>query len=262
MEIIVLVKQVLATETAANRIEANFGNCSEDTGTWIINPHDEIAVEEALRIREAHGGNVTVVSFGKEFAVDTVRQALAMGADKGVLILDDLSGDYRDSVFVAQVFSLFLKKMPFSIILAGSRSVDGNSFLAGPALAEMLSVPCLSMVVKQEIRGDIIRCHKRTENGRMIVEAPLPVVITAASGLNSPRYTTVPGIKRAENKTITILSLSDIGMDKDMSACSLSKIVAFNPRDNKRSLKMADGSSPEEKARRLAELLQQEAGVI
>ncbi|CAN2039307.1 electron transfer flavoprotein beta subunit [Candidatus Magnetomoraceae bacterium gMMP-15] len=259
MQIVVLMKQVFEAEMTADSFE---DTCSDNHTDCIILPHDEIALEEALRLKESHGGSVTVIFFEKESAIEAVQKALAMGADDGVLIMNDIEGNYRDTLLRAHVFASFLKTISFRIILTGSKSVDGHSHLTGPALAETLSLPCLSKIVKQKVSGNTIQCHQLTETGRQVVEAPLPVLLTAAGGLNTPRYTTIPGIRRAKTKKIKILSLSEIGMNEDIPVYLLPKITGIKNWDEQRFLKMATGNSCEAKARSILEMLHEREGII
>ena len=263
MKIVVLIRQVSTVEMNADSIEKAFGSAlSSKKDQWIINPHDEIALEEALQIRETHGGTVTALSFGKPVTEAAVRRALAMGADSGVLIMDELAGNYRDFMLVAHIYWLYLETVGVDLILTGSKSVDGQSFLVGPALAELLSIPCISMVVNQEINGKMIRCRKSTESGEIIMETPLPALLTTAGGLNTPRYVTIPGIKRADKKPIDVLNLSEIASNETISDRLMPEIVSFRRQHNKRSLKMAVGKSSEEKVRHLLDMLHEKSGII
>jgi len=146
VEIVVLLKQVPATESLIGIAD---DGVSDDI-KWVINPYDEFAVEEALQIKEAHGGSVTIISVGPEKTTEAIRTALAMGADKGILINNPAAAGC-DGLSTARILAAVLKETPFDLIVAGQRAVDDDNFQVGPATAEFLSIPNISMVIKQEI---------------------------------------------------------------------------------------------------------------
>ena len=168
VEIVVLLKQVPSTESLIGIAEDGISIKTDDI-KWVINPYDEFAVEEALRIKEAHGGSVSVLSVGSERTVEAIRTALAMGADKGMLINAPVDIVY-DGLTTARILSAALKETPFDVIIAGQRAVDDDNFQVGPATAEFLGIPHISMVIKQEITDGKMTCHRTVEGGR----PPLP----------------------------------------------------------------------------------------
>ena len=150
MNVVVLLKQVPDTESLIE-INADASDIKTDNLKWIMNPYDELAVEEGIRIREKLGsGKVTVLSVGPERATAAIRTALAMGADEGVLISDPALGK-PDPLTTAKVLAAALKAVPFDLIIAGQRAVDDDSYLVPSAVAEYLGIPMLGMVVRQEI---------------------------------------------------------------------------------------------------------------
>lgn len=145
MEIIVLLKQVPATESFIGIADDGVSIKTEDI-KWVINPYDEYAVEEALRIRSAHGGTVTIISAGQERSVEAIRTALAMGADKGILIKSP-AADKCDGLGIARILAAALKNIKFDLIIAGQRAVDDDNFQVGTAVAEFLSIPNIYLLI-------------------------------------------------------------------------------------------------------------------
>ncbi len=178
---------------------------------WVVNPYDEFAVEEALRIKQTHGGTVTVLSMGSDKTVESIRTALAMGADKGVLINDPATVNC-DCLGTARVLAATIKTLPYDLIIAGMRAVDDDNYQVGPAVAEYLGVPHISMVIKEEISDGKIVCHRTVEGGTFVVEASLPALLTTQRGLNEPRYASLPGIMKAKKKPLETKTLADIGL--------------------------------------------------
>jgi len=162
-----------------------------------MNPYDEIAVEEALQIRDAQGGAVTVVSMGPQKALETIRTALAMGADKGIHINDPVA-EGSDALATAKILAAAVKEIPCDLIIAGHRAVDEDNYQVAAGVAEFLNIPQISMVVKAEVLDGKIKCHRTIEGGTVVVEAPLPALFTTQRGLNEPRYASLPGIMKAK----------------------------------------------------------------
>jgi electron transfer flavoprotein beta subunit len=260
VEIVVLLKQIPATESLIRIADDNTSIKTEDI-KWVVNPYDEFAVEEALRIKEAHGGSVTIVSLGTEKAAESIRTALAMGADKGVLIADAKAQEF-DALSVSRILAATVKEIAFDLIIAGQRSVDKDHFQVGPATAELLHIPHISMVIKQDISDAKIRCHKTVEGGIVILEMPLPALITTQRGLNEPRYASLPGIMKAKKKPIDVKGLADLGIDADAIGKSKTRIVAMEPPAERKGGIMIKAESGHEKAAELVRLLHEEAKVL
>lgn len=260
MEIVVLLKQVPATESLIRISDDGFSLNTDDV-KWVINPYDEFAVEEALRIKETHGGAVTIVSVGPEKTVEAIRTALAMGADKGILINDSAATRF-DGLNTARILAAVLKDMSFDLIIAGQRAVDDDNFQVGPATAEILGIPHISMVIKQEIIDSKIRCQRTVEGGTVVLEAPLPVLFTTQRGLNEPRYSSLPGIMKAKKKPIDIKTTKDIGLDAAQIGKPLTRIISMNPAHERKAGSMIEGDSAQVKAAELVRILHEEAKVI
>ncbi len=260
MEIIVLLKQVPATESFIGIADDGVSIKTEDI-KWVINPYDEYAVEEALRIRSAHGGTVTIISAGPERSVEAIRTALAMGADKGVLIKSP-AADNCDGLGIARILAAALKNIEFDLIIAGQRAVDDDNFQVGTALAEFLSIPNISLVVKEEIADGKIRCCRTVEGGTVVLEAPLPALFTTQKGLNEPRYASLPGIMKAKRKPLDIKSLSDIGIDASEIGEPRAKVLAMKLPPEREGGRIIKGDSSQAIAAELIKALHEKAKVV
>jgi len=260
VEIFVLLKQVPATDAPVKIADDGVSIRTEGI-KWVINPYDEFAVEEALQIKQAHGGTVTVLSVGTDRTQEAIRTALAMGADKGILIKDDAL-ESTDTLAIARAIAAALTAMPYDLIIAGHRAVDDDKFQVGPAAAEFLGIPHIPFVVKEEVADGKIKCHRTIDGGTALVEAPLPALFTTQRGLNEPRLPSLPGIMKAKSKPLDIKSLADIGLDAGAIGAPLIKIQAMNLPPERKGGKIIEGESPEEKAAALVKALHDDAKVI
>jgi electron transfer flavoprotein beta subunit len=198
MKLVVCVNHVPDT-TAKINIGPD-GKSIDKTGVgFIINPYDEIAVEECLRLKEKNGGEVIAVSLGGDTHKETLRKALAMGVDKAVLLKDDAA---RDSFSVARSLADYIKELSPDAVFFGKQSIDGDDAAVGPMVAEMLELPSVSVVVKLEIADGKVVAEREIEGGHEKVETKLPAVFTAQKGLNEPRYPSLKGIMAAKSKPI------------------------------------------------------------
>lgn len=260
MEIVVLLKQVPSTESAIEIADDGVSIKTTDI-KWVINPYDEFAVEEALRIREAHGGTVIIVSVGPEKAAEAIRTALAIGADKGILIHDPQS-ENRSSLSTAMILKAALENIPFDLIIAGQRAIDDDNYQVGLAVAEYLKIPQISFVTKVEILDQKIRCHRSTEGGSVVLEAPLPTLFTTQRGLNEPRYASLPGIMKAKKKPLDIKSIESLGLDPARLEKFRFKLLKLNLPPQRGQGVIVEGETPEEKAALLSKFLHEDAKVI
>jgi len=258
VEILVLLKQVPATESMI-AVAGDGVSIKADGLKVVINPYDELAVEEALRIREAQGGTVAIVSVGSAKAAEAIRTGMAMGADKGLLI--DPGNLACDGLATAKILSAAIKNMPYDLIVAGHRAVDDDNFQVATAVAELLSIPNISMVIKQSLAGGKIRCVCTVEGGTKEVEAPLPALIAAQRGLNEPRYASLPGIMKAKKKPLETKTLADVGLNAaDLQP--LVKIKALKTPPERKGGRIIAGDSAQAKAAALIKALHEEAKVI
>lgn len=262
MDVVVLVKQVPDTESLIQIAEDGVSIKTGDL-KWVINPYDEFAVEEALQIRETHGGTVTILSMGPEKTTEAIRTALAMGADNGVLINDPMTAG-GDALTTAKVLAAALKEIPYDLIIAGQRAVDGDNYQVGSAVAEYLGIPQISLVIKEEIFDGKIRCHRVFEGGFVVVETSFPALFTTQRGLNEPRYASLPGIMKAKKKPLDIKTLADIGIDPAIvgKAGSKVKIQTLHFPPERQAVRMIDGESGAEKAVNLVKILHGEIKAI
>ncbi|MBM4175517.1 MAG: electron transfer flavoprotein subunit beta/FixA family protein [Ignavibacteria bacterium] len=198
MNIIVCVSHV--PDTAAKIKINSERNAIDPAGiTFVINPYDEFAVEEALKTKEKFGGEVTAISYGSDASKESIRKALAMGADKGILIKGPVN---VDSLTVAEALAGEIKNLNADVIFCGKQSVDYDSSAVGQMLAELLGYPSISTVVKLDITKNEVTAEREIEGGKEIVKSKLPLVLTAQKGLNEPRYASLKGIMAAKSKVI------------------------------------------------------------
>jgi electron transfer flavoprotein beta subunit len=262
MEIVVLVKQVPDTESLIEIADDGVSIKTQDI-KWVMNPYDEIAVEEALQIRDAQSGSVTVVSMGPAKAAETIRTALAMGADKGVHI-NDPAAEGSDPLATARILAAALKELPFDLIIAGHRAVDEDNYQVASAVAEFLNIPQISMVIKTEMADGKIKCHRTIDGGTVVVEAALPALFTTQRGLNEPRYASLPGIMKAKKKPMEVKTIAELGIDPATVGAANRKIrvAALNFPPQREAVRMVEGEAAADKAVELVKVLHEEAKII
>lgn len=251
MEILVLLKQTFDTEA---KVTVKDGRILDDDVTLVINPYDEYAVEEGLKLREAGGGTVTVVSVGTDKVEEALRRALAMGADEAVLIEKPAGAD---EFTIASLLAAWAKGKSFDLFLAGNVSVDTGAGQTALRFAELLGIPHVAAALKLEVAGGKATVSRDAEGDTEVLEVPLPALVTAQQGLNEPRYPSVPGIMKAKRKTIARVSASELGVD----APARTEVTSmFQAQQNRRNTIIK--GSPGEQAKQLVELLRGEAKVI
>lgn len=203
MKILVALKQVPDTETKV-KVAADGRSLDPTDVKWITSPYDEYALEEAIRLKESKGAEVTVASLGTDSAKDVLRNALALGADAAVLLKSDAS----DPLAIASALAAYIKEKGFDLVLAGNKGMGGDNSSVGPMTAELLGWAQANVVVKLEIGEGTFRAEREIEGGTEVVEGALPALITAQKGLNEPRYASLKGIMGAKKKTIEELEVS------------------------------------------------------
>jgi len=223
VNIIACVKQVPDTE-AQIKVKADGSGIDESGIKWVMNPYDEYGVEEALRLKEKFGGEVTIVSLGPARAMETIRTALAMGADKGIHI-DDPVFYTADAYATAEALAAAVKGITYDIIFCGQRAIDDDSGQVGSILAELLGIPVVTMVTKLEVAGSSAKATRPVEGAQLVIETALPCVITATKGLNEPRYASLPGIMKAKKKPVDVKNAAALGVKGESKA----KVVKFVP---------------------------------
>ncbi|MCR8962014.1 electron transfer flavoprotein subunit beta/FixA family protein [Brevibacillus halotolerans] len=255
MKILVAMKQTFDTE---EKIIIQDGLISDDGVETIINPYDEYAIEEAIKLRDDLGGEVIVMTVGKDGAEKELRTALAMGADRAVLVDDESL--FGDEYTTAKVLAAVAKKEGFDLILGGQMAVDSGAGQGGPRLAEELSINHVSTAVKIDIEGTTVRVERDVEGDTEVVETSLPVLITAQQGLNEPRYPSLPGIMKAKKKPLDRLSADDLGLTEEEVASKTEIVYQYVP-EKKEAGRILSGDIPSQVAE-VVQLLRNEAKVI
>jgi electron transfer flavoprotein beta subunit len=256
MKIVVAIKQVPARDSQL-RIAADGKWIEEDDLTHEINEPDAYALEAALQLKEKHGGEVVVLCFGPVRAGQTIREALAKGADRALHIEDENPGGY-DPLAAARVMAAALKSEAPDLVLTGLQSDDLGLGQTGPILAELLGLPHATIIMEVEKSDGGIRVKRELEDGWFQhVEMPLPALLTIQSGISKLRYATLMGIKKAKSKEVKKLSPSDLGV-APAAAISMERI--YLPERTKKT-QIFEGD-PKEAAAKLIEKLRFEARVL
>ncbi len=257
MNIVALVKRTFDTE---EKIVINGGQINEDGAEFIINPYDEYAVEEAIVLRDEHGGEVTALSIGSEEAEKQLRTALAMGADKAVLIDTEDDLDVMDEFTIAKIIATYLKDQEVDLIIAGNVAVDGGSGQVGPRVAEMLGINYVTTITDIEVDGEDVTIVRDVEGDTETIETKLPLLVTAQQGLNEPRYPSLPGIMKAKKKPLEELELDDLDLDEDDVEAKTETVEVFLP-PAKEAGKILEGEVADQVSE-LVSLLKNEAKVL
>jgi electron transfer flavoprotein beta subunit len=211
MNIVVCVKQVPDT-WADKKLDPETKTLDRASVEGVMNEIDEYAVEEALRLKEAHGGEVTILTMGPSKSAETIRKALSMGADKAVHVQDDaLQGSCVMGTSLA--LSKALQTLEFDLVILGSEATDARTAILPALLAERLGLPQLTLARKVEVTDGGIKIERQTEDGYAVVEGSLPAVVSVVEKINEPRYPSFKGIMAAKSKPLTALALADLGID-------------------------------------------------
>ena len=210
LKIVVTVKQV-PDPNSTLALEAD--NTLSREKEVVLDPGDECGVEEGLQLKEAHGGEVILVSMGPERAKDAIRKGLSMGADRGMLITDpELAG--ADALLTARALAAAIKPEAPDLVICSTESYDGSTGMVPPMLAELLGVPQLTFAKKVEVDGSTIKVHRQTADGYQVVEASTPALITVTAGIAEPRYASLKGIMAARSKEIKQIGVGDLGIER------------------------------------------------
>ena len=263
MDIVVLLKQVPDTETVI-KIGPDGKSIVTSDIKWIINPYDEYAVEAALRLKESQGANVTILSLGPQRTVESIRSALAMGADKGVLV-DDPAIEGSDALGKARVLAASVRQIPFDLIFCGHRSVDDDENQVGIMVAELLDISHLALAVAVEVADGQVRIERPIEGAKLKLETPLPALVTlgGAHAVWNPRYASLPGIMKAKKKPLEVKKISDLGLSPDQVGTAATKImIASLEIPVARQAGFVVPGDTAGKAKELVRLLHEEAKVI
>src|SRR6185437_2612737 len=213
MKIAVCAKYV-PEATAARRIDPSTKRLDR-SGEGALNPFDANAVEEALKLKEAAGdGEVVIVSLGPEKALEAMRKALAMGADRLVLVSDDAAAG-SDLVATSRMLAAALERENAELVLFGQQANDSDGAVLWATVADRLQRPLISQVAELTRENGKVRGKRQTEYGYDVIEAPLPAVIAVSDAINEPRYPSLKGIMGAKKKPQETVSLSDLGVEAD-----------------------------------------------
>jgi len=255
MNIIVCAKQVIDPEAppASFKVDAASNKVVPPAGVPpVISPFDEGAVEAALRVKDAKGGKVTVLSLGSNLQRDVVKKPLSMGADELVLLEDAAFTDV-DSYSIAYALSMAIKKIgQFDLIFCGRQAADWDSGQTGSGIAEILGLPSVTLAKKIDITGDNkARVERVTADGVEVIEVSLPALITVSNEIGTPRYPTMKGIMAAKKKEPVIWKPADIGADPARLARRTKLVKLFQPvKEGK--VEIIGGQTPEEAGTNLA----------
>jgi electron transfer flavoprotein beta subunit len=256
VKIVVCVKQVPDTET---RIRVAGAKVAENDVNWVVSPYDEFALEEALKIKEAKGGEVVLLSLGPERVVSALRNGLAMGADSAVH-LKDPKFDEADTLGIAQALAAAVKAMAPELVLAGQQGVGGDNSQVPGLLAELLDWPQVTVAVKVEIQDGKAVVEREIEGAHETWETTLPAVISAQKGLNEPRYASLKGIMAAKKKMIETKDAAALGLSAETLAPK-TRVTAMEMPPSRGAVKMIEGDA-ETQSKELLRLLHEEAKVI
>ena len=247
MKFVAVIRQVPDGESKL-RIQGDRVDLSG--ATMILDQMDEYAVEEAIRLKERHGGEAVVVGFGPERTEEAIRTALAMGMDRGVHVVYE---GFADPVAVAEALVEVLKEEAPTLVLTGGQQADWDSQALGGALAEALGVPVVAWTTALELEGDTAKAKHDLDEGAEWVRVRLPAVFTTQQGLNEPRYPTLPGIMKAKKKKF-----------RKVQASLTPKVTLISEeiQEKARLGKILDGKDPVAAAEELVRLLHEEAKVI
>ena len=226
MKIVVTVKQVPDPNSTFS-LEAD--NTISREKEVVLDPGDECGVEEALQLKEAHGGEVILVSMGPERAKDAIRKGLSMGADRAVLVSDAaLAG--ADALMTAKVLAAAIKQESPDVVICGTESYDGSTGMVPPMLAELLGFPQLTFAKKVEVDGSTIKVHRQTADGYQVVEASTPCLVTVTAAIAEPRYASLKGIMAARSKEIKQVVFGDLGVEKGKPAETIEGVTEAEAR--------------------------------
>jgi len=262
LKIVVPIKQV--PEVSEVRMNEETGTLIRDGVPSIMNPFDEFAVEAAIQLKEAHGGEVTIITMGPPQAKDVLLKALAMGGDKAVHLTDPAFAG-ADTWATAFTLSEYIKTMDFDLVICGKQAIDGDTAQVGPELAELLGVPQICYVRKIEISEDEkhITVHRETDEGYEVVKAKLPALLTAIKGLNEPRLPNIMGIMKAKQKPYEEVNAETLGTELQLLGLdgSPTMVRRVYPPEKKKGGIIVDGEDAAAAVKQLVEFLTKKGAI-
>lgn len=256
MKFYVCIKQVPDVNAP---IQIKDGNLIQDTDRMILNAYDASAVEEALVLTEKHEGEVEVVLVGPQKAQETIRKALAMGADKATHIQTSGDEDF-DSATYANILADFFKDKEYDVISCGKQSQDTDAGLAGSMLAEHLDLPYATNAVGLEVEDGNLVVKRQGDSGQEMIELPTPCLVTCSNDMNEPRIPSLKGIMQSKRKPVESIELGDLGIDES-ALQPKTKVTGYKEKPGREPGQKFDGE-PDEMAQKVAKLLDEEANVI
>lgn len=263
MKILVLLKKTPDTE-AKIKINGDQSGLDLSDTKFVINPYDEFAIEEALRLKEKTGdGEVIIASFGDPSTKELIIKGLAMGADRGLLI-DNTEITETDSLVVAKVLASMLKQESPDLVLAGRHAIDDDNMHVATMLAELLGWPHVNVVTKLELNGQNLTVERAVEGGQVeVYDVALPAIVGADKALNQPRYASLPGIMKAKKKPFDTKKPSDYGLDPStLSAQVKTKVTGYTYPPEKPPGKVYKDEPVEAMVDKVVKALREEAKVI
>ena len=259
MNSVVCVSQVPDTETRI-KIGADKQRIDETGIKFIVSPYDEYALEEAIKTKEAKGGDVTVITFGPERAAQALRECLARGATKAVHVKGEVAD--ADSLGIAKVLAAAIKTVPHDLVFFGKQGVGTDNGLVGPMVAELLGYPQMNVVTHLEVGDGKVTAHREIEGAEEVIEASTPAVITAQKGLNEPRYASLKGIMAAKKVPVDTKTVSDLGLsDADIFKQRV-VFVAIELPPEKSGGRKIDGTDPVAAAKEILKYIREEAKAL
>jgi electron transfer flavoprotein beta subunit len=237
VKIAVLVKRVPDTASVF-KIAADGRSVAGENLKYVMSPYDEHAVEEAIKIQETSGAEVIVFSLGDDTSQETMRTALAMGADRGVLV----SAAGLSSRGVAVALAEALRRESPDLILAGKQAVDDDASQVPERVAELLDMPHASVVTRLVLDGGKATVDREVEGGKLTLELPLPCVLTIEKGINTPRYPKLPNIMKAKSKPLATVAVGDLGLDAGLVENG-AEVLSMSTPSQARRTKIIDGDT-------------------
>jgi electron transfer flavoprotein beta subunit len=256
---VVCIAQVPDTE-ARIRVAADGRHIDEAGLKFIVSPYDEYALEEAIRLKESKGGDVTVLAFGPDHVQQALRECLARGATKALHVKGDTAA--ADSLGIAKVLAAAIKSVSHDALFFGKQGVGTDNSLVGPMVAELLGYPQINVVTHIEFGEGKVTAHREIEGAEEIIEASLPAVITAQKGLNEPRYASLKGIMAAKKILIETKSVADLGLQDSEIFNQRVTVVALELPPEKSGGRKIDGGDPAAAAREIVKYIREEAKAL
>jgi electron transfer flavoprotein beta subunit len=256
---VVCISHVPDTESRI-KIAAD-GRRIDETGLkFIVSPYDEFALEEAIRLKEKTGGDVTVLTFGPDRAQQALREALARGATKALHVKGEVSD--ADSLGIAKVLAAAIKTVPHDVVFLGKQGVGTDNALVGPMIAEILGYPQVNVVTHLEVADGKLTAHREIEGAEEILECATPAVVTAQKGLNDPRYASLKGIMAAKKIAIDTKSIADLGLDESDIFNQRVVTASLELPPEKSGGRKIDGADPAAAAQEIVKYIREEAKAL